>query len=99
MPLYEFECPRCGVFAEILPFSRAGKPRRHFICDTMAKPIISVPAPPVMGGMIYQPIPGDPRPKAEHKVPYKDWKRADDAHKQRMLKNAGKGNGERKRMD
>jgi putative FmdB family regulatory protein len=88
VPLYEYECPQ-GHVTEIL----AGVDsviRVQCKCGRISKRIISAPARPVMGGMIYQPIPGDPRPRAEHKVDFKDWKRQDDAHKQRMLKNAGK---------
>ncbi len=90
MPLYEYQCTE-GHVTEILAGVKSII-RVQCKCGLICKRIISAPAPPIMGGMIYQPVPGDPRPKSEHKVPYKDWKAQDDAHKQRMLKNAGKAN-------
>ena len=91
MPLFEFECAE-GHVTEILAGVKSTI-RVQCKCGRSTKRIISAPARPVMGGMIYQPEWGNPRPKAEHKVPYKDWKAQDDAHKQRMLKIAGKTNG------
>jgi hypothetical protein len=89
-PLYEYLCRNDHVTTILARVNYALDVHRCETCGGRAKKIISAPAPPVIGGMIYQPIPGDPRPKAEHKVDYKDWKRQDDAHKQRMLRNAGR---------
>jgi hypothetical protein len=92
MPLFEYECAR-GHRVEILAGVNSRIRTVTCECGKPAQRIISVPARAVMGNQIYQPIPGDPRPRAEHKVDFKDWKAQDDAHKQRMLKIAGKANG------
>jgi putative FmdB family regulatory protein len=90
MPLYEYECRNGHVSTVLARVNDLNDHHRCEVCGAKAHRIISAPAPPVMGGLIYQPDWGNPKPKAEHKVPYKEWKAQDDAHKQRMLKIAGK---------
>lgn len=89
MPLYEYLCPQ-GHVTEIL----AGVSDRHAWCETCharAQRIISAPAPPVMGGMVYRPDPHKPlSTRAEVKVPLKDIQARDDRLRERFLRNAGK---------
>jgi putative FmdB family regulatory protein len=43
MPVYEYRCPRCGVFAELAPMSAAAQPAACPSCRQPAPRIPSVP--------------------------------------------------------
>lgn len=92
MPVYEFQCGYYGHVTELwAKVSQAGK---VIACDTCGEPahrIISAPAPPVMGGMVYRPDPHKPlASRAEVKVPMKEIQARDNQLRERMLKRAGK---------
>ena len=51
MPIYEYECPECGVVSRRDPFSIHAKPDVHCPSHGLMKKIISAPAPPQFGGV------------------------------------------------
>jgi putative FmdB family regulatory protein len=46
MPLYEFNCPACGSFEELRPFSEANNPMPCPTCRTVATRVPTAPSFP-----------------------------------------------------
>jgi putative FmdB family regulatory protein len=43
MPIYEYRCPRCGLFSELVKMSHASAPASCPTCQAMAQRVISIP--------------------------------------------------------
>lgn len=43
MPVYEYHCPACGVFAELAKMSEAARPAACPSCQQLAPRVLSVP--------------------------------------------------------
>lgn len=68
MPIYEYGCPKCGVFDRYLPFSEYDKPQTCE-CGEPSKRMISIPMVFVKKNISYEsPIDG------HHIGSYREWK-------------------------
>lgn len=87
MPLYEYECERCGEFEAHQRIT--ARPLRHCPkCDGQVRRLISLTAGHVVEpNGVYQPLPGlDAHGKGrEEKISPKEYERRDQALKKRML--------------
>jgi putative FmdB family regulatory protein len=43
MPIYEYRCPHCGLFSELVKMSEASAPASCPTCQEMAPRVLSVP--------------------------------------------------------